>query len=400
MADVRKVRRAEVYKAGQPAATLTREADGVRFAYLPEYSGPPLARTLPLGVSVDSPAGSLPPFFTGLLPEGRRLNAVRRRTKASADDELSLLLEVGADLVGDVSVHPEGTSPVEPEPTVTGSSQLSDLRFSDLLADAGFVDPIGMAGVQDKLSAGMITLPLRLGTGPAIIKIDPPDYPGAVTNEDYFLRLARRLKLPVSAAEVVHDRDGRPGLLVARFDRRPSGDGFAKLAVEDAGQLLGRYPADKYAVSSEDVSAAIASACSARLVAARSTLTQFAFAWLTGNGDLHAKNLSVLQEPSGEWRVAPIYDIPSTLPYGDTTMALTLQGADSNLSRKRFTAFGTALGLPLAAIQRTLDDVLTATEPMLDELDAGALDWNPNLRRTAIRQLSARRRLLAQTSQP
>ena len=89
-------------------------------------------------------------------------------------------------------------------------------------------------------------------------------------------------------------------------------------------------------------------ACSARLVAARSALTQFAFAWLTGNGDLHAKNLPVLQEPSGEWRVAPIYDIPSTLRYGDTTVALTLQGADSNLSRKRFTAFGAALGLPPA----------------------------------------------------
>ncbi|WP_414819923.1 HipA domain-containing protein [Serinicoccus sp. CNJ-927] len=38
-------------------------------------------------------------------------------------------------------------------------------------------------------------------------------------------------------------------------------------------------------------------------------------AWATGNGDLHAKNLSVLQR-DGEWRVAPVYDVPSTVPYG------------------------------------------------------------------------------------
>lgn len=38
------------------------------------------------------------------------------------------------------------------------------------------------------------------------------------------------------------------------------------------------------------------------------------FAWLTGNGDLHAKNVSVLQQ-AGEWRIAPIYDAPPTVPY-------------------------------------------------------------------------------------
>jgi len=40
-----------------------------------------------------SPAGALPSYFSGLLPEGRRLGALRRAVKTSADDELSLLLE-------------------------------------------------------------------------------------------------------------------------------------------------------------------------------------------------------------------------------------------------------------------------------------------------------------------
>lgn len=102
-----------------------------------------------------------------------------------------------------------------------------------------------------------------------------------------------------------------------RFDRIRQGEDVVSLAVEDACQLLDLYPADKYAVGSEEVTLAAAEVCAARPVAARAALTQFAFAWLTGNGDLHAKNLSVLRQPTGEWRVAPVYDIPSTMPYGD-----------------------------------------------------------------------------------
>lgn len=392
----RLVRRAEVYKAGRAAATLTRTPNGVQFAYLTEYSGPPVAHTLPLDEVVDTAGGALPPFFSGLLPEGRRLSALRRRVKTSADDELSLLVAVGADLVGDVTVLAEGESPADPEPTISGTAQLSEVRFADLLAEVGFADRLGMAGVQDKLSAGMITLPLQLGTGSAIIKIDPPDYPDAVVNEHYFLGVARKLKLPVVASELVHDADGRPGLLVARFDRRILDDGKPlSLAVEDATQLLHLYPADKYHVSSEAASTAISDACAARAVAARACLQQFAFAWLTGNGDLHAKNISILQEPSGEWRVAPMYDLPSTLPYGDESMALELQGATMNLSRKRFLAFGAELGLSAAVVERALREVLQVTETMLDELRGGALPWNANLLRKVIRQLSQRRRLLS-----
>ena len=290
----------------------------------------------------------------------------------------------------------EGTAPGEPLPTVAGLADLAGLRFADLLAEAGFVDRIGMAGAQDKLSAGMITLPMHLATGPAIIKLDPPDYPDAVANEYYFLGVARRLRLPVVATELVRDRDGRPGLLVARFDRRPQpGGATLRLAVEDAAQLMNRYPADKYSVTSEEASIALSSVCAASVVAARACLQQFALAWLTGNGDEHAGRISRRSaEPSGEWRVAPIYDIPSTLPYGDRTMALSLQGAESNLSRRRFRAFGSVLGLPAAAVDRALTEVLRATEPMLDELRDGALPGTSTFAAGVVRGLTTRRRRL------
>src|SRR5699024_2262614 len=61
-------------------------------------------------------------------------------------------------------------------------------------------------------------------------------------------------------------------------------------------------------------------------------------AWAMGNGDLHAKNLSVVG--SADRTVAPIYDIPSTVPYGDMTFALPLAGRRDNLTAKAFREFG------------------------------------------------------------
>lgn len=386
------VRRAVVRKGERPAATLTREPAGVTFAYLPDYDGPPVARTLPLDAPpVVSPSGAVPAFFAGLLPEGRRLSAVQRAAKTSADDDLTLVLMVGSDTVGDVTVTPEGTDQAPAPPALT-ASDLSAVRFADLLAEGGFVDRRAIPGMQDKLSTGMVTMPVRFAGHECIVKLDPPDYPDVVVNEDYFLGVARRLRLPVVQSQVVTDADGRSGLVVRRFDRVTDAAGVRKLAVEDATQLLGRYPADKYALSSEEVATAVGDACPARLVALRSVFQQFVLAWLTGNGDLHGKNVSVLQGVSGEWRVAPVYDVPSTLPYGDHSMALSLQGAAEGLSRRRFVAFGEALGLPTRAVESSLDEVLAVTEPMTAELDGGVLPWNDDLRRTVVRRLSRRRR--------
>ena len=94
-----KHRVADIYKAGILAARLERHEGGTRFSYLPAYlasGGPAVASSLPLSTEpVLSGGGAAPPYFTGLLPEGRRLNALRRSIKTSADDDLSLLIAAG-----------------------------------------------------------------------------------------------------------------------------------------------------------------------------------------------------------------------------------------------------------------------------------------------------------------
>jgi serine/threonine-protein kinase HipA len=119
---------------------MTRTGDGVEFRYLDEWiaaGGPPVATTLPGGPeAVRRPGGALPAYFTGLLPEGRRLGSLRRAVKTSADDELSLLLAVGADAIGDVQVVPAGVPPEEVPPRIV-IEHISRMSFAELLAELG-----------------------------------------------------------------------------------------------------------------------------------------------------------------------------------------------------------------------------------------------------------------------
>lgn len=396
--DPRDVARADVYKAGQKAATLARGSAAIDFTYAPDYLSQrarPVATTLPL---TDQPirtlGGALPPFFTGLLPEGRRLTSLRSAIKTSADDELSLLLAVGADPVGDVQVVPEGTMPTVGTPAEDVSGSFGDVDFADLLASVG-VDPSAIAGVQDKVSGRMITVPLAHEGAGYFLKLTPPEFPAVVENEAYFLQIARKLKQPVTVADVVHDKAGRPGLLVTRFDRFVDSAGVIRTRpVEDAAQLLGRYPADKYSVTAEEVVKRIGEICAARPLALRNAFSQICLAWITGNGDLHAKNISVIGDDD-EWRVAPIYDIPSTLPYGDYTMALSVRGRRDGMSLRRMLAFAQDVGLAARAAERAIDEVLVATEHLVEEISGGAIPLDDTRTRNLVRGLRHRRELLS-----
>lgn len=397
--DLPTVDQADVVKAGRPAATLTRTADGVEFRYLTgwvERGDEPVATTLPVTERpVLRPGGGLPAYFAGLLPEGRRLGALRRAVKTSADDELSLLLAVGADAVGDVQVVPAGTRPGSVPPRVS-VEHTDDLRFADLLAELDVrVDRVALPGVQDKTSAAMINVPVTQAGDRYILKLNPPEFAHLVENEAFFLHAARTCGLPVVEARLVADSEGQPGLLVRRFDRVTVGRKPRSLAVEDGCQVLGLPPADKYRVGVEAVFGALAAVCGAPIPAGRDLVRQLAFAYLTGNGDAHAKNFSVLRGVDGQWRVSPAYDLPSSQPYGDTTMALSIGGRrGSDFGGGDFVAVGAGLGLPERAVRRILADLVDKAELWLDDLDT--LPFGEGRVRKLRRVIDYRRRRVGQ----
>jgi serine/threonine-protein kinase HipA len=390
--DPRSVRTADVYKAGNFVAQLRRVDQGIQFKYLPNAVA--VATTLPVSdVPVTYLAGAVPPFFAGLLPEGRRLTALRNQVKTSSDDELSLLLVVGRDVVGDVQIVPEGETPSESEALVTVKTSFAEVRFSKVLGDVGIVDRSGIPGFQDKASARMISVPVARASRRYILKVDPPEFPHVVRNEFYFIELAKSAGIPTVEAEIVADADGQLGLLVRRFDRTTGDDGsVVSVACEDACQLLNLWPADKYNVTSEVVTKSVVEVCPAAPVAARDVFRQFCFAWLTGNGDVHAKNISVLATPQGEWRVSPAYDLPSTLPYGDLTMALELNGKRDGFSRHQMLEFAQTIGLTPRAALRILTDLIDATDRMITDLEQGAVPFSQHEVHEWTRRLAARRK--------
>jgi serine/threonine-protein kinase HipA len=359
---------ADVYVGEKLAATIERTREGSRFRYRPAYlaavGGDPraaVALSLPLDESPVATRGvNLHPFFAGLLPEGMRMRALARSIKTSEDDLLGMLLEVGSDCVGAVSVIETGAELEERAPVadVTDPSRLDfDALFAQSLDYGGGGGDKPIAGEQRKVSAGMISLPLRSKRrGLAfILKLEPEGHPRLLQNEHFFMTLAREAGLRVADTRLVADRHGRVGLLVERFDRS-SGSPGGRFAQEDGCQLLERYPADKYRVTMTELLDAL-EACSAPRVERLRLLRLTAFSYLIVNGDLHAKNVSVLRGASGLLELSPAYDLLSTLPYGDQTMALDVLGKDRNLNRAHFVKLGERYRIPERAVAGMLDDL-------------------------------------------
>jgi serine/threonine-protein kinase HipA len=391
--------RLDVYKAGERAAELVRRPTHVEFRYAADYVERlerPVALSLPVDIGVVTTAGrAVPAYFAGLLPEGRRLTALRAAVKTSADDDFSMLAVVGDDAIGDVQVVPSGTPPSSSYRPTVAAFDLASTSFTEIFAAAtgSDLDRSGIAGVQDKVSGRMINLPIRLGGADTIVKLNPPEFPHLVENEAFFLTMARQCNIPTTQWSIVTDRDGISGLVVRRFDRTvdPAGSNL-RIACEDGCQIVGRYPADKYALDTEDLFTSVARVCQARPVAVRALMQQLAFAVITGNGDLHAKNISVLRSGS-EWRVAPAYDLPSTVLYQDQSLALAIESNRTwQVSRKRFTTLGMKLGLPSKAIATMLDDLIGRAEPWRDQLDD--LPFDANQLRRLRRHMTAALRLL------
>lgn len=204
-----------------------------------------------------------------------------------------MLLAVGGDGSGDVRITPAGEHPASP-PAKAQLQSTPFPHFAALRAHAGPIDRVAIAGFQDKVSADD-------ANGAAhILNLQEPRFPHLVENEAFFLALARHAGIVTTNYAVITDGVGETALLVERFDRVNG----ARLAFEDASQVLGIRPEQKYHVPAEEAYLALIAHCTDKHHAAATLFQQVAFAVITGNGDQHAKNLGILQEPTGEWRVS------------------------------------------------------------------------------------------------
>jgi serine/threonine-protein kinase HipA len=92
--------------------------------------------------------------------------------------------------------------------------------------------------------------------------------------------------------------------------------------------------------------------------------------------------------------LAPAYDIPSTLIYGDSSLALPMGGKRRDISRSQLLDFSLSLGLATTAAESVLNTLLDATGDLEADLRAGALPFDPQRLIDTIASLRYRRRLL------
>lgn len=300
-------------------------------------------------------SGALLAFFANLLPEEKLREAMEKHHAGAVrpGNDFDLLAALGADLPGAVRVLPSDGTNMKPSASAKGKPKA---RFS-------------LAGVQMKLSVmkntgkgGGLTLPLDDSQGQYIAKFPSTAFPGVSENEFANLALAAAIGMDVPERELVEksDFEGIPEdfdtlsegkvLLIRRFDRGPQGE---RIHIEDFAQVFGVYPSRKYEEAAyHDIAAALNTAASA--AAALEFVRRLALAVMTGNGDMHLKNWSLIYRDEGSTpTLAPIYDVLSTIPYIPTdSMALSLGGERSfkTLLASRWKSFANRARLPEPAV--------------------------------------------------
>jgi serine/threonine-protein kinase HipA len=257
------------------------------------------------------------------------------------------------------------------------------------------VGRVSISGVQRKLSvtltADRATLRLATAGGDFLLKVQSQTFPQLPENEWVTQRLAALCGIEVPPAALMPLRDGSLAYVVRRFDRPAGG----KLPMEDFCQLAGRMPAEKYDSSAEQCAQLARRFASEPLIDLLRLYRQFAFAWCTGNGDLHLKNLALLGDGRGHHRLSPAFDLLNTrLVIPDDTLALPVCGKRDNVKLATWLQFAERSGLAERAARRVLREIADARSGMLDLVADASL---PEEMRSRYAELVEQRsRILAQ----
>jgi serine/threonine-protein kinase HipA len=201
---------------------------------------------------------------------------------------------------------------------------------------------VSLAGVQEKLlltrmPGGKWGRPVDGTPSTHILKPEIARFPNTVENEAFCMRLAKNLGLSAASVETTLV-NGRKLIIVQRYDRVIHQDGSVqRLHQEDFCQATGVLPDKKYQEDGGPSLTRIAGILQAVAPAAdiEALLRAVVLNVLIGNGDAHAKNFSLLHHPSGALGLAPLYDLMSTLYYGDERLAMYI---DSVQRTRRVTA--------------------------------------------------------------
>ncbi len=324
--------------------------------------------------------GVVRPFLDGLLPEGDSRRVLAEDFRLRADDTFGLIKALGRDCAGALVIQPLELEPPRNATTTTADpltddalvALVSKLRTTPLGIDQHV--RISLAGVQEKL---LLTLmpdgkwgrPVDGTPSTHILKPQIRGYPKSVENEAFCMRLARHLGLPVANVETLNIAGGQ-FIVIERFDRRLDSNGnVERIHQEDLCQAMKMAPTKKY---EEDGGPSLRKFAAILQATDPDSLDRLLCALilhvLVGNGDAHGKNYSLIHLTSGALKMAPLYDIMSTLYYGDDRLAMYVDNVRriEKVTVERIVNEGTSWGMSRKHVKEIVTQLLDSIKPAME----------------------------------
>lgn len=380
----------EAHLYGAHIGTLRRASDGVQFTASAEAieAFGLNSKILSAGLPLNPAAQDATAFVGGLLPEGPALANLRRQIPAADRDVFGLISRVGRDVAGAVTFG--DATGAEPR-----YIPVTDTEIAHLL-DAAATLPLGRLAGGSSLTGFQRKITLarrdgrwhdRDGGAPSthILKPVTPDHEPAVQAEGYTLALGRHMGL-LSNDSYVTKFDGRPTLVIERYDRTVGADGtVSRIHQEDSAQALGLTWSEEAAKFQQEDGVASHRLIASLLPGPKSVfdtatpqldqlLRYITFNIAVGNTDAHAKNFSLLHQPDGTITLAPLYDVaPQALGYdGHQTLALWVDDvrAYADVTTADIVAEATSWGLETEHARQVVIDTLYRLEAAVQQTDA------------------------------
>ncbi|MDO5102539.1 MAG: HipA domain-containing protein [Lautropia sp.] len=267
--------------------------------------------------------------------------------------------EASASMLSDQTAKKSGETK-SAQATLTSPTTTTDAPLSLTMTD----DPalrFSLGGMQLKFSmlrqGQRYTLHTAGALGDYIVKPPSVDFPALPRVEAAMIATARAVGIEVPEVFLVSaDKiDGLPALpsyladepfyAIRRFDRHQG----ERVHIEDFAQVFNLRPSQKYNRANHDMIAATLLRHAGGIKDLEEMSRRLVLNVLLGNGDAHLKNWSLIYDDPQRPRLAPAYDLVSTVAYSqqDTTMALNLSGvrAFANITLDTFARLFTRIGL-------------------------------------------------------
>lgn len=276
----------------------------------------------------------LHPIFEMHLPEGYLLSIIKKHfSKIAKTDDFGLLNIMSSSIKGRISYETDSV-------IVTNNLTLDDLLHpkSDTLFDElvnKFALNSALSGVQPKVLA-TIENKTTLKIDDYIVKSWGEDYPELALNEYYCMKIVKLANIEVPEFFI---SDDEKLFIMKRFDKID--DNY--IGFEDMCVLMGKQRDDKYEGSLEQIVKTIKTFVSAQHKKS-SLINFFKMTYLNyrlKNGDAHLKNFGLIYSGIDDIKLAPAYDVVSTVVYIKNDIpALLLLGSKKWWDKKYLEKFG------------------------------------------------------------